>query len=132
LQGLRVLVVEDDADAQRVLNGLLRERDADVTVATSAAEGFEQFVRLRPDVLISDIAMPQEDGYSLLRRVRAFEREHAMASATPAIAITAYARADDRGRAMEAGFNCHIAKPVHADELIGTVAELAGRSSANA
>jgi CheY-like chemotaxis protein/two-component sensor histidine kinase len=125
LAGIRVLVVEDDADARELIVAILERCESAVTAAASAAEGYEAFVRERPDVLISDVEMPQEDGYSLIRRIRALA-PHA-GGETPAAALTAYASPADRVRALGAGFNIHMAKPVQPAELATVVARLAGR-----
>jgi hypothetical protein len=124
LDGLRVLVVDDEADARALLRRLLEECRATVRQAESAAAAMEQFRAEVPDVLISDIGMPGEDGYSLIKRVRALPAEQG--GHVPAIALTAYARAEDRVRAVLAGFQAHIPKPLEPTELIATVASLAG------
>ena len=125
LTGLRVLVVDDEDDARDIVSTVLRERGAEVLAARSAAEAFEGIQELRPDVLISDLAMPQADGYGLLRRIRALPPERG--GRTPAIALTAYARADDRKNALLSGFQMYLSKPVAMDELVLTVANAAGR-----
>jgi PAS domain S-box-containing protein len=124
LQGVKVLVVDDEPDARSLIERLLQECDATVTTAASAKDAFEALARDRPDVLISDIGMPKEDGYSLMRRIRKLKDER---SRLPAIALTAYARAEDRARAMEAGYQLHLAKPVEARALIAMVATLTKR-----
>ena len=123
LAGLRILVVDDDQDARHLVATLLQDRGAVVDCATSAAEAFESLRGSRYDVLVSDIGMPQEDGYSLLRRVRAMDC--AAGGETPALALTAYASSEDRLRAIRAGFQAHLAKPAEADELAATIARLA-------
>ena len=136
LHGLRVLVVDDEADARALLKRLLEERGAEVLVAGSAQEAFGLVVAKGPDVLVSDIGMPGEDGYSLIRRIRAHEENEAggnVESATerkklPAVALTAYARAEDRMKAVLAGFQMHVSKPVEAAELLAMVASLTGRT----
>jgi len=125
LSGLHVLVVEDDEDSREMLAAALKSAGARVTAAASAAEGFEAVGRLRPDVLVADIGMPVEDGYSLIARVRALGA--AAGGDLPAAALTAYARAEDRARALAAGFQAHVAKPVEPRLLTETVARLAGR-----
>ena len=100
---------------------------ARVTAVGSAAEAIAELKRWLPDVLVSDIGMPHEDGYSLMRKVRAMLADQP--SLLPAIALTAYARSEDRTRAMLAGFQSHVAKPVEVDELLIVVATLAGRTS---
>ena len=152
LEGLRVLVVDDEVDALEFLSFMLQENGADVTVAASAEEALQIFKQLQPDVLVSDIGMPKEDGYTLIRKIRAWELEQVgrlseLSEATPlalaeqgedqqrvsevrqspvqAIALTAYAREEDRQQAIKAGFQTHIPKPVEPDVLIAVVAQLA-------
>lgn len=126
LAGVKVLVVDDEFDARNLVKRLLEDRDATVRIAGSAEEAFELLQAEPPDVLISDIGMPGEDGYSLIRRVRALPREQG--GRTPALALTAYARTEDRQRVILAGFHMHLAKPVEAGELLALVASLAGRT----
>ena len=97
-----------------------------MTTAASAKEALDALARDRPDVLISDIGMPKEDGYSLMRRIRRLKDERGR---LPAIALTAYARAEDRTKAMEAGYQLHLAKPVEASKLVAMVATLSKRES---
>jgi len=125
LSGLRVLVVEDDEDARALLTTVLEGAGARVSTAPSAAAGFELLKRLRPDVLVADIGMPGEDGYGLLRRVRALAPGEG--GATPAAALTAYARPEDRAQTLAAGYQMHIPKPVIPATLVAAVAELSGR-----
>ncbi len=127
LEGLRVLVVEDEADTCELLRAVLEYCGAEVATADSANEGMESFAACLPDVLISDIGMPGEDGYALIERVRAREAVCG-GGRTPAIALTAYARVDDRARALQAGFEVHLPKPVEPVELVTLVASLAGRT----
>jgi signal transduction histidine kinase/ActR/RegA family two-component response regulator len=126
LRGLKVLVVDDEPDARALVARLLQSRDADVITAGSAAEALELVQKERPDVLVSDIGMPVEDGYSLIRRVRALGPEKG--GNVPAIALTAYARAEDRMRAVLAGFQMHVAKPAEGAELLTMVSSLSGRA----
>jgi CheY-like chemotaxis protein len=119
LQGLRILVVDDDDDARDVIADLLRQAGATVTTASSAADGFAALEREPPHVLISDIGMPGEDGYSLLARVRALPPERG--GDVPAIALTAFARPEDVRNVLDAGFQLHIAKPVMSDALLRAV-----------
>ena len=126
LEGIKVLVVDDEPDARALVKRLLEDRQAQVTAAGSVAEALECFQAERPDVMVSDIGMPGEDGYSLIRRVRALGPEHG--GNTPAIALTAYARAEDRLKALMAGFQVHASKPVDATELLVLVATLVGRA----
>jgi PAS domain S-box-containing protein len=125
IAGVRVLVVDDELDARGMLQRLLQDSNAIVTTAASAAEALERLKLERPDVLVSDIGMPGEDGHSLIRRVRLLTPEEG--GRTPAMALTAYARGEDRTRAIRAGFQMHVAKPVEPSELIALVASLAGR-----
>jgi CheY-like chemotaxis protein len=123
LDGISILVVDDDSDSRNYVCQLLENQGADLSGAESTAEAFERFVRLRPDVLISDIAMPGEDGYALIRRVRALSEGEG--GNTPAVALTAYVRNQDEDAALMAGYDRHIRKPVVIAELIQAVAELA-------
>lgn len=122
LDGVRVLVVDDEADARSLIERFLSDAGAEVTTASSVDEAMGRLEAHEFDVLVSDIGMPEEDGYSLLRRVRALGRT------MPAIALTAYASAEDRVRALVAGFKSHLTKPVEAIELIATVASTVGRT----
>jgi CheY-like chemotaxis protein len=126
LAGLKVLVVDDEADARDMLRRLLEDCDATVLCAGSAVEALALLQRELPDVLVSDIGMPGMDGYELLRRVRLLEREQG--GRTPAIALTAFARSQDRTQALRAGYLAHVAKPVEPSELVATVASVAGRA----
>jgi signal transduction histidine kinase/ActR/RegA family two-component response regulator len=123
LAGLRVLVVDDEADARELLHRLLAEHDCEVTLASSAAEALAMLAQGPCDVLLTDIGMPGIDGYDLMRRVRAGRYGQPRA-----IAVTAFARAEDRDRAIAAGFDAHLAKPVNAARLLQTVAQLAAAS----
>ncbi|WP_082551245.1 GAF domain-containing hybrid sensor histidine kinase/response regulator [Pseudorhodoferax sp. Leaf265] len=125
LAGLCVLVVDDEADARELLQRMLADAGAQVLVADSAQAVLQAIARERPQVLVSDIGMPLVDGYELLRRVRALGP--AQGGNLPAIALTAFARAEDRVRALKAGFRAHVAKPVEPAELVATIASAAGR-----
>jgi CheY-like chemotaxis protein len=114
-----VLVVDDDADARIICVQALSLHGAVVTTADSVAAAFEQLQAARPDVVISDIGMPGEDGFALIRRLRA--RDADGGGRTPVIAVTAYASADDRLRMFEAGFDAHIPKPFEPEDLARTV-----------
>ncbi|HEU4534147.1 MAG TPA: ATP-binding protein, partial [Polyangiaceae bacterium] len=122
LVGLRVLAIDDDPDARDLVCAILEGQGARVEAAGSAAEGFEAFVRSPPDLLVSDIGMPGEDGYSLIRRVRALPADQG--GRVPAIALTAFTRAVDRARALTAGFRAHVTKPIDPAELTGVIASL--------
>jgi PAS domain S-box-containing protein len=124
LAGVRVLVVDDEEDTRDLLSAALGHSGAQVEPAASAGEALDALRRRRPDVLICDIGMPEEDGYALLARVRALAPDEG--GLVPAVALTAYARADDRRRALAAGYQVHLAKPVDPDELISLVARMAG------
>jgi PAS domain S-box-containing protein len=125
LRDLRVLVVDDEPDARELVQSVLETCHARVTVAKSASEAYETLLREPPEVLISDIGMPDEDGYSLIRRIRALPKEQG--GRIPAVALTAYAQISDRTRALIEGFNNHVSKPAEPEELIAVVAALAGR-----
>jgi signal transduction histidine kinase/CheY-like chemotaxis protein len=125
LEGVRVLVVDDEADSREVLAEALARYGVEVRACGSAREALDALAEWRPDVLISDIAMPGEDGYSLLRKARA--REPDPRRRIPAVALTAYTRAEDRERARASGYEAHLAKPVDMAQLVETLARLAGR-----
>jgi len=124
LKGLRVLLVEDDEDARELLGAILVQAGAEVHSEGSAAEAFEALGTFCPQLLVSDIAMPGEDGYSLIRRIRALD---SVGGQVPCIALTAFTRAEDRRQALAAGFTDHVGKPVDPVELVATLAHLAGR-----
>lgn len=123
LQGISMVVVDDEPDAAAFIQRLLTANGATVRTASSAAEALALIQAEPPAVLVSDIGMPLEDGYSLIRKVRALPP--AEGGRVPAVALTAYVRAVDRVKALEAGFQMHISKPVDAAELIASVATLA-------
>lgn len=125
LAGLRVLVVDDEEDARNLLVEVLSSHGAAVTTASCAADALQQIRSNPPDILVSDVGMPDEDGYSLIRKVRALRKDR---SPIPAAALTAYARREDRTQAMMAGFQAHVSKPVDSGELVIVVASLAGRT----
>lgn len=125
LEGVRVLVVDDELDTRNLLEMILGESGAVIEVAVSAAQALEVLRLRKQDLLISDIEMPNEDGYSLIRRVRSLE--DAQNGSIPAIALTAHARASDRMRALSAGFQLHMTKPVEPAELVVAIANLTGR-----
>ncbi|MGI9106093.1 MAG: ATP-binding protein [Pyrinomonadaceae bacterium] len=127
LVGLRVLVVDDEEDSRDLLRMVLEQCGVEVTTAGSAAEALELYKRSAPDILLSDIGMPEEDGYELIRKVRAWETQKD-GGRVPAIALTAYARVQDRVRALNAGYQVHVPKPTEPLELIAVVASLAGRT----
>jgi len=125
LDGLRVMIVDDEAETRELLMAVLTRRGAEVKTCASAAETLEVVGHWRPSVLVSDIGMPDGDGYALISKLRALEPEQG--GNTPAVALTAYARSEDRLRALAAGFQMHVPKPVEAVELILVIASLAGR-----
>ena len=124
LKGIKVLVVDDERDARELVRRVLEESDAIVVTASSAAEAMEMIRHEAPAVLVSDIGMPEEDGYSLIRRVRTLDKSRG--GNTPALALTAYARSEDRMQAIRSGYQMHLAKPVEPAELTTVVAALAG------
>lgn len=123
LHGVRVLVVDDERDARDLARRILNECQADVVVAKNGREALHMLKISPPDVLVSDIGMPEIDGYELLRRARSAGCQ------VPAVALTAFARAEDRTQALEAGFQVHLTKPLEARDLVAVVANLAGRSN---
>jgi CheY-like chemotaxis protein/two-component sensor histidine kinase len=123
LTGVRVLVIDDEPESLRVVAAALSQYAADVLSTNSAASGLELFSARTPHVVICDIGMPREDGYAYVRKMR--KLEEGKPRWTPAIALTAYARAEDRARILAAGFQVHMAKPVDPFELISVVAGLA-------
>jgi CheY-like chemotaxis protein len=123
LQGVRVLVVDDESDSRVLLQRLFEQRRAAVETSHSVADAIEKLSRAPFDVVISDIGMPEQDGYDLVQQLRALPS----GASTPAIALTAFARAEDRRRALRAGFHLHIAKPVDPAELLTAVAVISRR-----
>ena len=126
LSGVKVLVVDDEADARELIARVLLDCDAEVFTAGTAEEALRLLQKENPDVLLTDIGMPGADGFELLRGVRALGGAF---SKIPAIAVTAFARSEDRTRALRAGFLVHVPKPVEPSELAATVATVAGRTS---
>ena len=122
LKNLRILVVEDDPDTQELLKTVLQQHGAKVVTVGSAASALTEIARAQPDVIISDIAMTGENGYELMRRVRSLEPE--AGGHTPAIALTAYASLADRRRALLAGFQTHLSKPIEPDDLLAVILSL--------
>jgi PAS domain S-box-containing protein len=123
LNGLRVLVADDEADAREFVEAVLTQCGASVTMAASVTEAIAAFKNSQPDILVSDIGMPEEDGYELLRQVRELETGREI----PAIALTAYSRVEDRIRILAAGFQLHVPKPVEPQELAFAIANLTDR-----
>ncbi|HEV7499931.1 MAG TPA: response regulator, partial [Vicinamibacteria bacterium] len=128
LAGVRVLVVDDEKDTRDVVSAVLSQQGADVAAASSVDEALGHLSSSIPDVLLADIGMPDEDGYSLMRRIRALPAGRG--GTVPAAALTAYARAEDRMQALLAGFQIHVPKPVQPGELIRVVGALAARRPA--
>jgi CheY-like chemotaxis protein len=122
LRGFQLLVVDDDPDALDLLSLLLTDAGASVRTAASAAEALALLRWIRPDVLLSDLAMPDEDGYSLIRSLRTIERQSGRR--IPAVALTAYVRVQDRARAVDAGFDVFVEKPVDPEELVSVIGGL--------
>jgi PAS domain S-box-containing protein len=125
LAGVRVLVVEDEDDARDLTRRILESLGAQVTIVSNTPDALAAFDRERPDVIVSDLGMPGQDGYELIRQIRI--REAGLGILTPAAALSAQARSEDRKRALMAGFQSHLAKPADPLELLGVVARLAGR-----
>jgi PAS domain S-box-containing protein len=124
LHGLKVIVVDDEADAREMLGSLLTVYGADVTLCASAAEVLEEFEEIKPDLLVSDIGMPRMDGYALIKKVRELAPENG--GQIPAIALTAYTRIEDRIRALSQGFQMFVPKPVEPSELVAAIKSLSG------
>jgi CheY-like chemotaxis protein/two-component sensor histidine kinase len=125
LRNRRILLVEDDLDTQELIMTVLRRHGANVTAVNSSPAALEELGRVKPDVIISDIGMPSENGYELIRKIRALRPEQG--GHVPAIALTAYAGAADRRRALLAGFQTHLAKPVEPDDLVAVILSLTFR-----
>jgi PAS domain S-box-containing protein len=128
LRGLRVLVVDDEPDGCEIVAAILASCGASVVTAESVAQAMEAFAQQVPDVILSDIGMPEEDGYALMKRIRELPRERG--GATPAACLTGYASVEDRRRALLAGFTMHLPKPIDPLELVAVVASLARMASA--
>ena len=125
LDGVHVLLVEDDDDSRKLLGTMLKRHGARVTSTKSAAEALNALEGELPDVMVSDIGMPEQDGYELIRRMRSLPVEKG--GATPAIALTGYASRKDRERALSSGYQQHVAKPIEQADLIAVIASLVGR-----
>jgi CheY-like chemotaxis protein len=122
LYGLKILVVDDDVDSRELIEWVLKRVGAEVTSVGSAREALEALKREKPHVLVSDIAMPQEDGYTLLKKIRALPPERG--GRIPAIALTAHSLVQDRLQSLRAGFQSHVPKPVVPEELVEVVASI--------
>lgn len=127
LNGLQILVVDDDADSREFLDFALTSYGAEVLAAACASEAIAAFKQFNPDVLVSDLGMPGEDGYTLIRMVRMLESKQG--KNIPAIALTGYARDSDRDKALAAGFGLHMSKPVDTEELVAAIAKLSSRNA---
>ncbi|HEX8128615.1 MAG TPA: ATP-binding protein [Pyrinomonadaceae bacterium] len=127
LEGLRVLIVDDEPNTRLLLRTVLERCGSKVETAGSVAEALAAFAQSKPDVIISDIGMPEEDGYELISKIRAAE-SGSSGGRVPAIALTAYARVEDRVRALNAGFQVHVPKPIEPVELLAVVASLTGHT----
>lgn len=128
LSGITVLVVDDEPDARSIAKRILEEAKATVFTAGSAKEALEMLEQVKPDVLLSDIGMPDEDGYQLIRKIRSLPADRG--GRVPAAALTAYARSEDRRKALLAGYHSHIVKPIEPAELVTVIANIAGRTGA--
>jgi CheY-like chemotaxis protein len=122
LYGLKILVVDDDVDTRELIEWVLKRVGAEVTSVGSAREALELLEREKPHLLVSDIAMPEEDGYSLLKKIRAMPPERG--GRIPAIALTAHSLVQDRLQSLRAGFQSHVPKPVVPEELVEVVASV--------
>lgn len=129
LEGLKVLVVDDEADSRDLLMAILTRCGSDVRCSDSAEAAMQTFHEWSPDLLVSDIGMPNEDGYSLIKRLRELESKHARQ--IPAVALTAYATDEDRLRALAAGFQIHVAKPIEPENFVACVASVLVRNGNN-
>jgi CheY-like chemotaxis protein len=123
LAGVRALVVDDDPDARDLLTALLEARGVEVRTAASAREGLLVLENELPDVILSDLAMPDQDGYDLIRELR--RRSAASGGLVPAIAVSAYARAEDSSRSLASGFQIHLTKPIDPNALYSAIERLA-------
>ena len=126
LAGVRVLVIDDEADARALLDMVLSDAGAECMLAASTEEALGKLAMQRPDVIVSDIGMPDRDGYQLMRSIRILPPDRG--GRTPAVALTAFARSEDRTRALLAGYQVHMTKPIEPLELIVTLASLIGRT----
>jgi CheY-like chemotaxis protein len=124
LQGLRILIADDEADSRDLLTSMLTIYGADVVTVSSVAEAIETLTSFIPDLLLSDIYMPEVDGYSLIRTVRTL---NANLAKVPAIAISAYIQEEEEKKILSSGFQVYMPKPFMPDKLVGTIAKLTGR-----
>ena len=126
LKGLRVLVVDDETDARDILTHVLQGYGMEIEAAATAFEALAKVESYRPDVIVSDVGMPEADGYWLMTQVRSLSQEQG--GETPAIALTAYASAEDRARALSCGYHLHLPKPAEAGALARAIATATGRA----
>jgi CheY-like chemotaxis protein len=126
LNGIRVLAIDDEADSLKLLSTVLESAGAEVTILQSAKTALEKLEQLQPDVLVVDLGMPEMDGFEFIRRLRSSSQPNICD--IPAAALTAFARSEDRTKALQNGFEIHLAKPVDPGELAASVATLARRS----
>lgn len=119
LDNLRILIVEDDADSRELVTMVLEDAGATVAAVCSVTEALDTLDAFHPDAVVSDIGLPNNDGYALIQRIRQYEAEHG--GQLPAVALTGYARAEDRAKTLAAGFHAHVPKPFDADELTATL-----------
>jgi CheY-like chemotaxis protein len=124
-----VLVVEDEPDAREVVGALLEARGAEVELTASVAEAYQSLAEHRPHVIVSDIGMPGVDGFEFARGLRALSPERG--GDTPIVALTAFTSAQDRRRSLEAGYDCHLAKPINMDELVRVLQRLSKHAPAS-
>lgn len=125
LAGLRILVVDDEADSRDLITAILTRYGSEVKCSESTSEALRAFQDWNPDLIVSDIGMPDEDGYSLIKKLRKLKSKRA--KQIPAVALTAYATTEDRARALTAGFQIHLAKPINPEALVRSIASAAGR-----
>jgi len=125
VKGVSILIVEDDTDTRELLRILLQSDGGIVTATASVQEALAAYDQSPPEVIVADIGMPEYNGYALIGRVRARDREHG--KLTPAIALTAYATSSDRDTVLSAGFQVHMPKPFEPDKLISVIADLASK-----
>jgi CheY-like chemotaxis protein len=125
LDGMRILVVDDELDSRELLTAILTRCGSDVRCSDSVSEAITAFREWKPDLLMSDIGMPSEDGYSFIRKIRKLRSKRARQ--IPAVALTAYATNEDRTRALASGFQLHITKPIDPEQLVRLIADAVGR-----
>jgi hypothetical protein len=127
LRGLRILVVDDEPDSRELVATILKRWGGQVRCSQSAADALQAFKEWEPDLLISDLAMPEEDGFSLLKKLRKLRSKRA--KQIPAVALSAYASDEDRSISLAHGFQMHLPKPIEPDNLVSSVAAALGRET---